>query len=257
MRSVFNDPVEYYLPIGDVEVPMNSLIGSEIEMEYLGEIHCIKCGRKTSKSFFQGYCYPCYTTAPETEECVLRPELCRAHLGEARDMDFASKYCLIDQVVYLSLTSGIKVGVTRSTQVPFRWIDQGAVRAVELARAPNRYTAGLIEVQLKTHMKDSTNWRAMLKNEIHFDGDLLERKQAALKLLPDDLRVFGSDDDHITTINYPVSAYPEKVGSLNFEKESVISGKISGLKGQYLLFENNRVINLRKFGGYKVRFSYG
>ncbi len=163
MQTVLNDPVSYYLPIGGNELYMNEMIGNNILLEYLGEIHCIRCGRKTSRSFFQGYCYPCYTSAPETEVCVLNPELCRAHLGEARDMEYAKGHCLIEHVVYLSITSGIKVGVTRNTQVPHRWIDQGAVMAIEMARTPNRYLAGLAEVSLKVYVGDKTNWRGMLK----------------------------------------------------------------------------------------------
>jgi len=91
MRSVLSNTVEYSLPIGDREVKMNDLLGKEVKLEYLGEIHCIKCGRKTNKSFSQGYCYPCFVTVPETEECVFRPELCLAQEGKARDMDYAKE----------------------------------------------------------------------------------------------------------------------------------------------------------------------
>jgi hypothetical protein len=159
-------------------------------------------------------------------------------------------------VVYLSLTSEIKVGVTRSTQVPFRWIDQGAVKAIELARTPNRYTAGLIEVFLKKHMKDKTNWRAMLKNDIHFSGEMLTEKQRSLSLLPDNLSIYESSNNEVTEIVYPVEKYPVKLSSLNFEKDALIEGKIVGIKGQYLLFEDNQVLNIRKFGGYKIKLSY-
>ncbi len=181
MRSSLLKIVNYMLPIGDQVIYMNDFLGKNVYLEYLGEIHCIKCGRKTSKSFSQGFCYPCFVSAPETEECVLRPELCMAHQGIARDMEYAEKNCLAEHVVYLSVTSGLKVGVTRHSQVPTRWIDQGAVQAIELSRTPNRHTAGLIEVALKEHMKDKTNWRAMLKNEILFDGDLLEEKERATR----------------------------------------------------------------------------
>ena len=158
MKSELSETVKYSLPIGEKELEMNDFLGKEISLEYMGEIHCIKCGRKINKSFSQGFCYPCFTKAPETEECVLRPELCRAHVGVARDMEYATKHCLTEQVVYLSLTSGLKVGVTRGSQVPVRWIDQGAVKAIELARTPNRFTAGELEVALKAHMSDKTNW---------------------------------------------------------------------------------------------------
>ena len=257
MKSELSETVKYSLPIGEKELEMNDFLGKEISLEYMGEIHCIKCGRKINKSFSQGFCYPCFTTAPETEECVLRPELCLAHEGKARDMEYAERSCLTEQVVYLSVTSGLKVGVTRGSQVPTRWIDQGATSAIELSRTPNRYTAGLVEVALKAHMKDKTYWRAMLKNETSFAGDLLEEKNRAIKLLSPELAEFRSESDQITEIQYPVLRYPEKVASLNFDKESMVKGVLSGIKGQYLIFNDDRVINIRKFGGYLVKMSSG
>ena len=256
MRTELADPVRYFLPVSGEEIFMNELIGSKIQIEFLGEFHCIRCGRKTAKSFAQGYCFPCFRTAPETEECVLHPEMCRAHEGIARDMTYAEKHCLADQVVYLSYTSGLKVGVTRISQVPHRWIDQGAVAAVEIARTPNRYLAGLIEVFLKGHLDDKTNWRNMLKHLLLAEGDLLDRKQEVLRLLPDELAQFGSRNDVVTKIGYPVEAYPLKTGSLNLEKDMLIQGVLRGIKGQYLLFSNGKVINIRKYGGYRVRLEY-
>ncbi len=254
MRSILNNPVEYLLPVGEAELKMNDLLGKNMRIEYTGEINCIKCGKKTSKSFSQGFCYPCFITAPETEDCVLRPELCRAHEGVARDMDYARQHCLIEQVVYLSITSDLKVGVTRSSQVPFRWIDQGAVSAIEIARTPNRYLAGIIEVSLKAYMKDKTNWRAMLKNEI-YNSDLRQQKDTAIAFLPGDLVKYASVNNYITEINYPVLNYPQKLGSLNLDTDPVYSGTLSGIKGQYLIFADGKVINIRKFGGYKVKIS--
>ena len=70
MESSYGDLIRYHLPLGDQKVEMNRLIGREISMDFLHKINCIRCGRETSKSFAQGYCYPCFTTAPETEECV-------------------------------------------------------------------------------------------------------------------------------------------------------------------------------------------
>ncbi len=257
MSTELADTIKYRLPIGGKELEMSDFLGKEICLEYMGEIHCVKCGRKTNKSFSQGFCYPCFATAPEAEECVLRPELCLAHEGKARDMEYAERNCLTEQVVYLSVTSGLKVGVTRNTQVPTRWIDQGAVSAIELSRTPNRYTAGLVEIALKAHMKDKTNWRAMLKNEIKFEGDLLEEKKRATDLLPAELAEFRSENDQITHIKYPVLRYPEKVVSLNFDKDPMVKGVLAGIKGQYLIFDDDRVINIRKFGGYLVKISVG
>ena len=150
MQTSLDDKIQYFLPIGENKIFMNELIGRKIEFSFNGQINCIKCGRLTNKSFHQGYCFRCFRTAPETEECVLRPELCRAHEGIARDIEFAKNHCLKDHYVYLALTSGLKVGVTRKTQIPTRWIDQGATEAIIIAQTPNRYLAGVIEVNLKT-----------------------------------------------------------------------------------------------------------
>lgn len=252
MESSQGDVIQYQLPLGNQKIAMNQLIGRQVRMEYQGRINCIRCGRQTTRSFAQGYCYPCFTTAPETEECVLRPELCRAHEGEARDMEYASNHCLIEHVVYLSLTSGLKIGVTRNTQLPTRWIDQGAVQAIELARTPNRYTAGQIEVAMKAHMNDKTNWRQMLTGPGPSGIDLVEEKARAGQLVPEALTRFLSPVDRVIELAYPVDRYPEKIKSLNFDREQEVSGVLSGIKGQYLIFQDNRVINMRKFGGYLI-----
>jgi hypothetical protein len=254
MEAAYGDVIQYQLPLGAIKLGMNQMLGRKIEMEYLGRIHCIRCGRETRKSFAQGFCYPCFISAPETEECVLRPELCRAHLGVARDMEYARTHCLIEHVVYLSLTSGIKVGVTRNTQVPARWIDQGAVKAVELARTPNRYTAGLIEVALKNHLNDKTNWRKMLTGPGSEELDMIAEKSRVCGLVPEELAIYLTPGKEVLDLVYPVDKYPEKIQSVSFEKETMVSGVLSGIKGQYLIFEDNRVINIRNFGGYLIRF---
>lgn len=255
MESAAGAVIQYQLPLGEQRVEMNSLVGHELRMEYLGRIHCIRCGRETRKSFAEGYCYPCFTTAPETEDCVLRPELCRAQDGISRDMEFAKKHCLIEHVVYLSFTSALKVGVTRNTQVPTRWIDQGALKAIELARTPNRYTAGLIEVALKAHINDKTNWRKMLSGSDATGVDMVQLKQEMAERVPVELQTHVSRDDHVTELAYPVLNYPLKIKSLSFDKEAIVQGQLNGIKGQYLMFEGHQVINMRKFGGYLVRLS--
>lgn len=254
MHTELADIVNYYLPLSNERVYMNDLLGKKISFTYKNLINCIKCGRKTNKSFSQGFCFPCFTTAPETEECVLRPELCRAHEGIARDMEFAKTHCLIDHFVYLSLTSDIKVGVTRNTQIPTRWIDQGATEAVIIAKTPNRYLAGAIEVELKKHLPDKTNWRNMLKGVVKGENDLLAVKSQVKTLLPSELQEYFYTENEITQINYPHLETPIKVTSLNFDKEPKVKGILTGIKGQYLIFDNQNVLNIRKFGGYLVSF---
>ncbi len=254
METSREDEIKYKFSLGNERIGMNELIGQGLQLEYLGKIHCMKCGRETRKSFAQGYCYPCFTTAPETEDCVLRPELCRAHEGVARDMGYAEEHCLSEQVVYLSLTSGLKVGVTRSSQVPTRWIDQGALKAIEFARTPNRYTAGLMEVAMKEHIMDKTNWRKMLSGADPGKWDLVTEKDKFKALVPQELKEYISRNDKVWELNYPVKQYPVKIRSLNFDKETVVSGVLLGIKGQYLIFDQDRVMNMRKFGGYLIRF---
>jgi hypothetical protein len=256
MQAIFGEEVRYFLTLGTDDIEMNELLGKKVSFEYRDTIHCIRCGKVTRKSFAQGYCYPCFTTAPETSECVLRPELCQAHEGISRDMKWSEGHCLQDHIVYLALSSGLKVGVTRSSQVPTRWIDQGAWKAIQLARTPNRHLAGRIEVALKAHMSDKTNWRNMLTNKLDRDVDLEVEKEKASELLDEKLSGFLIEENIITEINYPVKQYPEKVKSVGFDKIKLIEGILSGIKGQYLIFEDSTVLNIRKHGGYLVTMDF-
>ena len=252
MHTKLSEEVEYELPIGEDLVNMNQFIGKEITLSYQNRIECLKCGRTTVKSFNQGFCYPCFRDAPEAAEWIIKPELSRAHLDiEDRDLEFEKSVQLKPHVVYLSLTSGMKVGVTRDTQVPTRWIDQGAVRAIKLAETPNRYLAGMIEVSLKDHMADKTNWRKMLMN-VHPEIDLVEKKNETKALLDEEYHQYISKTDEVIDINFPVLDYPIKVKSIGFDKVPDFTGVLKGIKGQYLLFENGIVMNIRKHGGYIV-----
>ena len=254
MRTRLEDVVHYTLMLDDTPIDMNAKIGETIKLSFDGQINCIACDRLTKKSFGQGFCYPCFRNAPEASECIIRPELCRAHEGEARDMAWAEKHCLTEQIVYLARSSAIKVGITRGSQVPARWIDQGATDAIIFARVPNRYTAGLVEVAMKEHLTDRTNWQRMLKNEV-IDADLVAKKALVSDALDADLRQFIDTDDTVCSIDYPVDRYPEKVKSVGFDKQPEIEGCLAGIKGQYLIFDDNRVLNIRKHNGYRITVS--
>ena len=254
MQTRLEDVAHYTLVLNGKPIDMNAKIGKTIRLSFDGTINCIACGRTTKKSFGQGFCFPCFRDAPESSECILRPELCRAHEGEARDMAWAEKHCLVEQIVYLARSSAIKVGITRASQMPTRWIDQGASDAIVFARVPNRYTAGLVEVAMKEHLTDRTNWQRMLKNEV-IDADLVATKASLTETLDPDLRQFVDTDDTICTINYPVERYPEKVKSVGFDKQAEIEGCLAGIKGQYLIFDDNRVLNIRKHNGYSITVS--
>ncbi len=251
MRSELHDTVTYKLPMSDDLVDMNALIGKPLKLSFDGQINCIECDRLTKKSFGQGFCYPCFRDSPEASECILRPELCRAHEGEARDMAWAEAHCLTEQVVYLAKSSAVKVGITRNSQVPTRWIDQGASEAIVFARVPNRYTAGVVEVSMKSHLTDRTNWQRMLKNEIS-DADLVEKKQELAAEIDPEYRGYVTDDAEVCAIAYPVETFPTKVKSQSFDKLPEIEGTLAGIKGQYLIFDDGRVLNIRKHSGYFV-----
>jgi len=253
MRTELGTPVKYTLPIGENLLEMNELIGKEVSMKFDGRINCISCGKKTKTSFGQGFCYNCLQTAPEASESVLRPELSKSHLGIARDMEWAEKHDLIDHIVYLAVSTEVKVGVTRIHQIPTRWIDQGASSAIKLATTPNRHIAGIIEVFLKKHFTDKTNWRAMLQCETALICTLLEEKEKVIRLLPGELRKYVEIDNSITEICYPVQKFPDKIKSVSFDKMPVIEGVLAGIKGQYLIFGNDSVLNIRKHNGYFIQ----
>lgn len=235
-------------------IPLNEHIGKKISLAFSGEIYCKKCGNKTKTSYNQGFCYKCFKNAPESAECIIRPELCRAHLGEGRDVEWEEKNHNQPHYVYLAATDVVKVGVTRSTQIPTRWIDQGASEAIILAETPNRYLAGVIEVALKSEFTDKTNWRKMLLNHIDESIDLEEIKWRLEELLPSDIVEYFSEEDDVTTIDYPVLEYPIKITSLNLDKSPEIKGRLLGIKGQYFLLDSGRVINIRRHTSYKVKF---
>ncbi len=256
MMTELASPVNYKLPMGDQLVDMNALIGKEIQFSFAGQINCISCGKQTKTSFGQGFCYNCLQTAPEASESIMRPELSKAQFGIARDMEWAEKHDLTDHFVYLAVSSAVKVGVTRSHQIPTRWIDQGASYAIKLAKTPNRHIAGVIEVFLKKYYTDKTNWRSMLKNEVLDDIDLVAEKQKVLALLPGELKKYEEAENAVTHILYPVEKYPNTVKSIGFDKLPEIEGTLAGVKGQYLIFDDNRVLNMRKHNGYYLTLAY-
>lgn len=256
MYTKLENQVQYYLPFQEDLLHMNALIGKEIEIVFEGVINCMVCGKKTKKSFGNGACYNCFANAPETAPCIIKPELCEAHLGKGRDVEWEQKYHNQNHIVYLAKSSAVKVGVTRDSQIPTRWIDQGASEAIILAEVPYRRLAGEIEVQLKEHFTDKTNWQRMLKNEVS-DVDLLEAKDDVLNYYLDEaFHEFISDNDEIIQLNFPMEVYPEKVKSLKLDREPIIEGVLQGIKGQYLYFENGQVINIRSHSGYLVTVGY-
>lgn len=251
MMVEHENPIRYSLTYKDKPFIFNDLIDRDIQIQFDGKIECIKCGRSIQKTY-QGFCYPCFRDAPEASECIINPELCRAHLGEGRDVEWEQKNHNQPHVVYLANSSTTKVGVTRKTNVPNRWIDQGASSAIILAETPNRYEAGKIEVALKSIFADKTNWRKMLSEQEPYESDLIEIKWEIEEQLPEDITQFFTDDETITENEFPVIAFPEKIKSLNLLKTSHFSGHLNGIKGQYLIFNDGTVFNIRNHTGFYI-----
>jgi hypothetical protein len=264
MKTRLESPVTYRMRVGEDDVPVNPLLGKSLQLEYSGEIFCVHCGRKTSKSFNQGYCYPCFQSLAQCDSCIIHPEKCHFDQGTCREPAWGERYCMQDHIVYLANSSGLKVGITRATQVPTRWIDQGANQALAVIRVRTRLQSGTLEVMFKQHVTDKTNWRDMLKG-----------KSEPLDMVAERDRLLGECQEEIAeleqrfgffaisiingidpvSITYPVQEFPEKIVSHNFDKDPVVTGTLLGIKGQYLIFDTG-VINLRRFSGYNINLSY-
>lgn len=242
--------IEYRMILGENEILLNPEIGKKIKMIFSGQINCVECGKLTKKAFGQGFCYNCFAKSPENAECIIRPELCRGHLGLGRDPKWELEHHVQPHIVYLAQSSGLKVGVTRKTQIPTRWIDQGATKAIILAETENRYQAGVMEVELKSHFADKTDWRKMLKNEFE-EVDLIEEKENAAFHLPSHLGSLISKEQMVYSFEYPVIKYPTKISSMGFDKTPLVEGDFNGIKGQYLFIGDN-VINIRNHSGYFI-----
>ncbi|HEX8268733.1 MAG TPA: DUF2797 domain-containing protein [Flavobacterium sp.] len=251
MQSEFSNPVQYYLVFESSFVHVNQLLEKTITINCKG-FQCLNCSKK-KKIWRHGFCYDCFYSSPCGGDWILRPELSTAHLGVAdRDLDFEMRSQLQPHIVYLALSGDVKVGVTRKSEIPTRWIDQGACEAVAVVEVPNRYLAGIAEVALKDHFVDKTNWRKMLQNE-PLTLDLLTERLRVYDFLPDDVKPhFNEDLNEHLVINYPVLEHPKKVKGLSLDKTGNYTGKLIGIKGQYLIFHDGTVFNVRAFEGYVV-----
>lgn len=252
METEYGNPIQYYLVFESSFLNVNQLLDKNIAINFVG-FQCLNCGKK-KKIFRQGFCYDCFYSSAAVGDWIMKPELSTAHLGIAdRDLAYEEKVQLQPHIVYLALSSEIKVGVTRKTQVPTRWIDQGANEAIAIVEVPNRYLAGITEVALKNHYADKTNWRKMLTNDIEA-VDLVAERLKLQDLIPAQVQeYFYSNKNDLYQMDYPVLQYPSKVKSLSLDKTPNYEGKLIGIKGQYLLFEDGTVFNVRGSEGYVVR----
>ena len=252
MEVKHQSPVDYHLPIGDEKIHLNTLIGHKIKFVFQNKIHCIACKKLTKTSFNQGYCFNCMRTLAACDMCIMKPELCHFDKGTCREPEWAQSHCMQDHFIYLANSSGLKVGITRHTQVPTRWIDQGAIAALPIGRVKNRLQSGLVESEFKNHVDDTTNWQKMLKGVIEFI-DLEEKRDELLNYWPENIMGEPLMNEKMTFIEYPVLEYPKKVTSLNLEKTPTVEGTLLGIKGQYLILDTG-VINMRKYQGYEIQW---
>ncbi|WP_438862556.1 DUF2797 domain-containing protein [Neptunicella sp.] len=257
-----NHLAQYQLPVGDQLVDMNNLIGHHINVSFNDQIHCVHCQTKTKKSFNQGYCYRCLISLAQCDSCIIKPELCHYDAGTCREPQWGEENCFADHFVYLANTGTVKVGITRHVTdgVSSRWLDQGATQAIPIMRVQNRLMSGLVETTFKAHIADKTNWRTMLKSQpeqvdlVALRDELLEKVAEPLTALTEQhgLQAINVVDAPAIEIHYPVDQYPDKVKSINLDKEGQFSGQLNGIKGQYWLLDGDRVINMRKYAGYDL-----
>ncbi len=275
MRVQYNGadaPVEYFLNLytsegqrAHPEIALNPLLGQKLTVHYKQEIHCVACSRKTSKSFNQGHCYPCFTRLASCDKCIMSPEKCHYDAGTCREPQWGQENCMQKHFVYLANSSGIKVGITRGSQIPTRWVDQGAIQALPVFQVNTRYYSGLVEVLYKQQVSDRTQWQRMLKGQVE-PIDLKQRQQELYELLSpqvdeliadlkkgdvEDNAIVHLDENSVTEIHYPVLEYPQKIKSFNLDKQPLFEGSLMGIKGQYLILDTG-VINIRKFSGYHI-----
>ncbi len=253
METEFASPIQYYLVFENDFINMNQLLDKTIGLQFV-KYQCLNCNLN-KPIYRQGFCKSCFYDVPQAADWVMRPELSTAHLDkEDRDLEYEKKVQLQPHIVYLANSSNVKVGVTRKSQVPTRWIDQGAHEAIEIVEVPNRYLAGITEVALKDHVSDKTNWRSMLKNEIK-DENLVEWREKLKGFVPSEAMDYFIESNSETNLEFPVLKYPEMPKSLNLKKEKLYTGKLVGVKGQYLIFEDNTVFNVRANEGLVVQIA--
>ena len=255
MKSyIINNKVHYSLEMNKEILEVNQLIGRKIQLTHTG-YSCLHCHDPSRKIFRQGLCYEHFYSQPQTGDWVIRPELSRAHLDiEDRDLEYEKKAQLVPHIVYIANSGTIKIGVTRKSQLPTRWIDQGAHNALAILETPNRYLAGITEVALKSYISDKTNWRKMLKNDIE-QQDLQTVKEQLVNYIPEQTRQYIIDNKDSTILDFPVQKYPEKIKTISFDKTNSFEQYLTGIKGQYLIFEDDTVFNLRKHEGYTIKLN--
>lgn len=243
MQTENGSPIQYYMVFENDFLNVNQILNKSVEIDFIKH-QCLNCSLD-KPIYRQGHCKSCFFDSASVGDWIMRPELSTAHLGkEDRNLEYEKKVQLQPHIVYLANSSNIKVGVTRKTQIPTRWIDQGAHEAIEIVEVPNRYLAGITEVALKEHVGDKTNWRKMLTNDIQ-DENLIVWRNKLKAFIPEEALPYYIDNNTETHLQFPIENSPNKVKSLNIGKTKNYTGLLKGIKGQYLIFEDNTVFNVR------------
>ncbi|MCF6093665.1 DUF2797 domain-containing protein [Microaerobacter geothermalis] len=251
LKHEYSDPVTYFLQLSDgQEILLNDYLQKKISVRFLQEIQCCHCGRKIKKTYNHGYCYPCFIKLPENDLCIVKPHQCHFDQGTCRDESFGERHCMIPHYVYLALSSDVKVGITRKGNERKRWVDQGAVKAIPIALVPDRKTAGELEVEISQFLPDKTNWRKMIKGEIH-EKDLFQVREEISSHISEPFRSYLFKAEELSEFVYPVQEV-NHLKSLSLDKEATIESELLGMKGQYLIFEHG-VFHVKKHTGYKIQ----
>lgn len=250
MHTENGKPIQYFLNLSGDLICINQLLGKDIRLKHIG-YQCINCGSE-QKIFRMGFCKKCFFESPYASETIIRPELSTAHLGiEERDLETEKAIQLVPHIVYLAYTGDVKVGVTRENQIPTRWIDQGATFALPIAKTDNRYEAGMIEVALKEHLPDKTNYKKMLQDDYEDDLDLTDFREKIKQYFPENYQNFYRDDTEVLRLDFPYEA-SENISVISMDKNPEIGGKLKGIKGQYISFEDGKCLNVRSHEGYVI-----
>ena len=258
--------IEYALAIGEFRQPMNDWLGQGVELTASGGIRCRACARPTAVSYGRGHCYACFKSLPSCDVCIRSPDRCHFAAGTCRDPAWGEANCMRPHLLYLAVSSGVKVGLTHTHNIPGRWLDQGAQQATIIAEARTRHIAGLMEVMLAQHVTDRTDWRKMLIDSVD-DVDLLARASELRDAVADDhaqlLQQFGSDAlrwrerETIWRARYPRHANSEVPPSqLRVAPGQSLAAILLGIKGQYLLFDRG-VLNVAHLVGHDIRLRLG
>ena len=240
----------YALVVDDKPVQITPEEPLSLKFERIGVGFCQHCQSALGRSYGGGYCYDCFSTLARCDLCIVSPDRCHLHLGTCRDETWADQFCQQAHVVYLAISSGPKVGITRQNRLFRRWVDQGAVEAMAIARVGSRRTAGYIEAKLRNYVSDRTDWRKMVTgNPVKADLGELERQLRGI--VPEFLNLAPAfvdsteademtwvDQKQVVAVRYPVQAYaPAQMLKLD-DSNPVVHDNLLGFIGGYVLLRS-------------------